>query len=628
MRRILEPIKVGNVVLKNRLMFLAMAKYLSSDDHFVSDREIAYYTNFAKNGVALLATGACIVDETSTYVMPNQLGLYDDKFIPGLKKLADSIHDAGGKLLIQLWRAGFVGHDVSPEDEKGPAQFSIEEIHAIQKKYRDAAARAKKAGADGVEFHIAHNYLPESFLVPLLNKRTDEYGADTVENGARFSLEAIEAIRYVCGSDFLIAVKLNGDDFTEGGMTIERAVDTAVLLEKASVDMISMSAGGSLTQITGMSADGRRPEGWKVGLAEAVKKKVSIPVVATGSLRHPEYIEEILSEGRCDMVGMGRGLLADPEWLTKLMDGRIDEQRYCISCMHCFDQYPFGETGCSINPLALREYQNIDLSVDGAGRKIVVVGAGPGGLEAAVTLKKRGFEPVIFEREYTLGGTERLAAVPFGKSKVSWHVDYYQRQVEKLGIELRLGTEATPQLVGEVDPYAVFIATGTTPIYPSRIPGIDSALKYHDVLEDMPEFSDLDVVVIGVGQVGTEIAITLALKGNRVTVIDMLEKQNITTIEGYISMGYSYAAGLNIQMSHKLLEVTETSVVAEDIATGETVEFKADKTILCMGGRPDTELYEQLKGTRERVYLIGDSSGTGKIRDAVQAAFNTAVELI
>lgn len=630
--KILSPIRVGNVELKNRVIYLAMAKYLSTPDNFVTDRQIAYYAARARGGAGLVIPGACIVDPLYPSTLPMQPGLYDDKFIPGLTRLVDAVHAAGAKIFLQPWHPGVTPYGCKPEDVKQVADWTIDEIHGLQKMFSDACVRIRKSGADGVEFHIAHNYLPEQFAVPLFNKRTDEYGADTVENAMRFSVESLQGIRAACGDDFTIVVKINGTDLTPGGMTPERAAEASALLEKAGASMITVSAGGGLTDLTGMSSDGHREEGWKVPFAKTVKDSVTIPVAATGDIRHPEYAERILEEGLCDMIGIGRGLFAEPEWINKLSEGREAEMRTCISCMSCFDYCPPGKSGCAVNPLALRESENVSLSYDGNGRTVAVVGAGPAGLEAAVTLAERKFKPVIFEAEKKIGGMERIGAIPDGKSKVNWHIDYYMKQIERLNIDLRLGTKATIGDIEKLNPYAVFIATGSDPIFPRSVKGIDKANVFmiRDVLDDFPDISGKEVVIVGAGLTGLETAATFAARKNKVTVIDMLPEPNYEAlpVDHLLAIGYAKGSGVDVRMSHKLLAVEDAAVVSENIQTKESVSIPADMVIISMGARPNDALYGEIKDKFEKVINVGDSAVVGKIMNAVQSGFDSAASLV
>lgn len=628
MYKVLEPIQIGPMKLKNRIMYLAMAKRLSTPEHFVTDRQIAYYANYAKRGVGLIATGACIVDEEYKPKLDKQPGMFDDKFIPGLRRLCDAVHKHGAKILLQPWHPGECPYGADQSEVKRCADWTLDEIHNIQRKFVEAMVRAKKAGADGCEFHIAHNYLPEQFLVPLFNKRTDEYGADTVEKGLRFSREIIEAARQACGDDFAITIKINAYDMgLPGGMTIDRCVEACRQLERMGVDLISVSAGGTLTDVTGMSADGHREEGWKVEYAQAVKEAVSIPVMATGSLRHPDYVEQILAEGKCDMIGMGRGLLADPSWVEKLSQGREDELRYCISCMNCFTPTDQELSCCAVNPLATRELTEIPVKKDGEGRTVVVVGSGPAGLEATIGLAERGFKPIVLEKDACIGGLERLAAKPDFKQKLGWHTEYFLRQIVRLGIEVRLNTEATVDGIKALAPYAVILATGSNAAYPRSIPGIMASRVLHvrPVLENLPEFSGKKVAIIGAGLVGLETATTFSNRGNEVIVIDLLPTPAAPPLDLQLAIRYASESGVKIYMEHKLCEITASAVIAERSADGEKIEFPVDEVVICMGSTPNNGLAEALEAEGLKVCTVGDAVSVRKIVNAVQDGYTAAM---
>lgn len=610
-------------------MYLAMAKRLSDENYFVTDRQVAYYENLAKGGVGLLATGCCVTVPDYPARVQLQPGIYDDKFIPGLKALADGVHKYGAKILIQPIHHGLTNYSCSLDEVKGPDDLSKEDIKYIQKCYVEGTIRAWKAGFDGVEIHAAHNYLNEEFLAPMFNRRTDEYSCFPTENGVRFTTEIIEEIRERCGRDILIGVKINGSDFTDGGITPEIAARAAALCEKSGADLISVSAGGSLTDICYMSGDGRKDEGWKVSLAEYIKKSVSIPVVATGSIRHPEYVEQILREGKCDMVGMGRELLAEPEWINKVAEGREDELRYCINCLTCFIVTGPGQANCAVNPRALRESEDLELKQNGDGRTVAVIGAGPAGLQAAITLAQRGFKPIVFEEQGQIGGMERKAALPDGKKKLYWHVDYFERMVKKLNIDIRFNTKADAGLIQEMNPYAVFICSGSRPIIPSGIPGIHSphVRKAVDILEDWQSIKNKKIVVAGAGLVGLETAETLRINGNDVTVIDMLPMPAAMPL--YLSRAYKYTkeSGVQIYMEHRLEKIEDTAVKVTDLTDNTQKEIGCDMVVLSLGVIPDIEEAEKIEKICSRTYRLGDAVKGRRIIDAVQDGFDTAVSL-
>ncbi len=625
----LEPIKIGPITLKNRVIRPAVAEYIANPDGTVSEQYIEYYRNIARGGVALITPGIAVVDEDAPFVGLRQPFLTDEKYVPGLRRVVDAVHDEGAKITFQLWHAGHYMIDGLPVAMVN--DFTKTDIERLKKKYYAAAENCKKAGADGVEYHIAHTYLPCQFMSPYFNKRTDEYGSDTIENAMRFSIECIDMIRDgLCDDHFIVTAKINGDDFVEGGTTPEWAAQGARLLEKAGVVMITVNGGGAATGREFMSDNGKQPEGWKVHLAETVKKQVSIPVAASDSIRHPQFVQDIIAEGRCDLVALGRGTIAEPEWVKKVEENREDEMRYCISCMYCFNPIALdgSESCCSVNPYAKCEFVKPDPIRNGGGRKVVITGAGPAGLEAAVTLAERGFTPIIFERKPYIGGLVELAKVPPHKSKFAWMIEYYEKQIERLGIEVRLSVPATAEAIAKLAPYAVIAATGSDEIIP-MIPGIDSkhVIGVRELLENRVQDTGKNIVVIGAGMTGIEAAYYMASMGNNVNVIELLPPPTGLSLADSLTLRDTKRAGVNFYFEHCLEKIANGNVLMKNIANNEEIMMPADMVVLSLGIRPNTDLYDEMKSKFERVYKIGDCNNLGKIAQAVRSGSNIGYSL-
>lgn len=642
MRKYMEPLKVGRIELRNRVILSAMAKYFCTNG-YIGREYVEYYRTIAKGGTALITPGIMCV-EPRWYGQHEQPFLNDDKYIPGLKRAIDAIHEEGAKFSCQLWMPGHLPYTQADYIEtNGPKlaavnYMSVEMIEEMQKKYVDAAIRCAKAGTDVIEWHMAHNYLPEQFYSPYFNHRSDKYGAQNVENAMRFSLEVIDRIKKECPEVEVVA-KMNGTDCHVGEATMAWLGDAAVLLEQHGVSLITVNGGGVISQLTGMSADGNREEGWKVPYAEVVKNRVNIPVAACGSLRHPDYIDSIINDGKCDAVALGRQLFAEPDFCKKTAEGREDEIKYCVSCMHCLTKTPFGpdQPGCTMNPRGRREFcMPEELNVNGDNLPVVVVGAGPAGMEAAVTLTKRGFDVTMFEKTDRLGGAVNLADAPIGKYKLEWLIDYYKRMIDKLHIKVRFNTECTEQLISEIDPYAVFVATGSDewlpPIEGLKLSPASEPLENRKIISvreyiaNKPQISGRRVVVLGAGQTGLEAARMLAAD-NSVSVVDMMPDEIPAHTDHRLDLFYAKDAGVKTVLAHKISGITEDAVITADAVSGEEDIIEYDLIVVALGVRSVNGLYEQINGKYEHVINIGDSVKPGFIVHATSAAYEAAASL-
>ncbi|MEG1790261.1 MAG: NAD(P)/FAD-dependent oxidoreductase [Oscillospiraceae bacterium] len=642
--RFLEPIKVGNQTLKNRVIYMAMAKSLSGFDAKVTARELAYVTSVAKGGVGLFVTGAMVVDDEWPSTTPMQPGLYNDVFLPGLTLMAKAAHDNGTKILFQLWHGGEV--DYSGSNPPTINDISVDEIHRIQRKFIAAAKRAMLAGADGVEFQTCHTYIANQFLSPLWNHRTDEYGWDTLENRTRFVVECLTALREVIGPDKILSVKMQGFDYPKGegpngndGITPEMAAEVAPILVKAGADMLTVTAGGTLTGKDDiMTGDVHRAEGWKVHAARAVKAVVSVPVAASGNIRHPEFVDQIMANGDCDMVGMARGLYAEREWVKKCAEGRESELRFCLSCMHCWnvDIFTPDMSGCSVNPFASREGSQRQMVKNGAGRVVAIVGAGPAGMEAAVTLKQRGFEPVVFEKENRIGGNINIAKKPPFKGKFQWAIDYYESMVKTLGIDVRLGTEATVENVMALKPYSVLVASGSS-VTTLPVEGLDgeNVLQSRDILDKDMVFSGKKMAVIGGGITGMETALYLRAQGNEVSVVDFAPKFPSVQgpdprfmMEAKLETEHCEEQGIALLYEHKVLKYADGKLSIEGVKDGIVSDVAADIVVLSAGVKANNPLLGALMAAgQQSVWQVGDANFPAKIYKAVVNASKFAYGL-
>jgi NADPH-dependent 2,4-dienoyl-CoA reductase/sulfur reductase-like enzyme len=520
--------------------------------------------------------------------------------------------------------------------------MSKAEIDEVVAKFAAAAGRCKTAGIDAVEIHGAHGYLITQFMSPYTNKRTDEYGG-SLENRLRFLKEIIEAIRAETGPDYPIIVRLSVDEHLEfvgaptEGIHLDEGIEIARRVEEFGVDALDISCGIYETMNTAWEPIGF-DEGWKIDGPAKVKEVVNIPVIGVSVIRNPDYAEKILAEGKIDYVGSARQFFADPEWGIKIKEGRTDEIRRCISCMYCMETLMEADiTGvtvaCAINYQGGREdaYGDDALRRDGDGRVVAIIGAGPAGLEAGIVLAKRGFKPVIFEQAAKAGGQLLLAAKPPKKEKMLWLRDYQLAMIEKLGVEISYGTAVTLDDISALDPYAVIVAQGSTPLLPGSISGLDqdNVFTPPQILNEEVTLTGKQIGVIGTGMTGIETAEYLADAGNTVTLFEMVDDigpglffQNLIDVMSRLG-----AHQPEIYPKHKLVSIDGTTAVFETTDTGEVKEFTFDAFLVSLGVTPNDGLVEELKSSFDRVFVIGDALEGGRLEPAISGGYKTAFEL-
>lgn len=648
--KLFSPIKIRGLELRNRVVMSAMGTHeasASEDGRMVTDKLIGYHVARAKGGCGLNTTECCAVDLASS--PRGFLALSDDKYIPGMKRLCDAVHDAGGRMAVQLWQGGLaVGSDPDAEklvpcDIPFSAEYTLpgvsaERLLTVIDAYGQAAHRAVAAGFDVIEFHCGHNYLPHSMLSGGINHRTDEWGG-SLENRMKFPLACIRSIRENIPEEMPLFMRIVWqDDFLEEGLTPEDVIAFCKEAGKAGVDLVNVSRGNILSAaIMYETPPVDMPNGFNVDPAARIRKETGMLVMPCGRINTPELAEEILEQDKADMVVMARAQLADAEFCNKAKAGKLSSIRYCIGCdQGCYDYFykslsdPTVEhITCLRNP-ALMEEETMALTKTDAPKKVLVAGGGIGGLEAAEDLLQRGHTPILCEATGELGGQFVLAGAAPRKADFTKAAKMAVQNVLDLGIDVRLNTPVTPELIETEKPDAVIIAIGSSPIIP-RIPGADGkqVLEAHQLLAGA-EIQAGKAVVIGGGLVGMEAAEYLTARGCAVTVVEMKdavlgELGEMRKIGTQMAMAQEELTTL---LSTTCKEIREGQVVVETDGAEKTLE--ADLVVMAIGSKPRPS--DDLKAVCEKqgipCYVIGDALAAPRLAlNAIHEAYQVALEI-
>lgn len=641
--------KIGTVTAPNRLVFEPMGNYYAELDGSVSERDIAFYAERAKGGCGIVMTEVASVNSKTGRGNLRNLCTDDDKFIPGYKKMADEIHKYGSLLFVELYHPGCQGvapinggSMASPSGQESELihmpshEMTVQEIHDTVNDFIEGAVRMQKAGVDGVVLHAAHGYLLCEFISTYTNHRTDEYGG-SIENRVRIIKEIIDGIREKCG-DYPIIIRYSADEYMreigkEGGMVLDDAIEMAKLFESYGVDALDVSAGNYETMNWAWEPTGF-DEGWKMHNGEAIAKAVNIPVIACSVIRNPQAAVDFLDKG-VSFVGSARQFFADPFWGEKVKNGNVNEIRKCISCLNCMESLMAAseENGircqCTVNIEGGEECQYLPLKKDGNGRKVVVLGAGPAGLEAARVAAERGFKPVIIEKGPAIGGQLNLANNPPKKDKITWLIDYYDAMIKKYGIEVRLNTEATAAMIEKENPYRVINAIGSSPVLPKAIPGLDQSniITPPDVLSGKVDLTGKKICVVGSGMTGIETAEYLQEKGNTIELYEMADDigpglffQNLIDVMGRLAPG-----GCKFFAKHQLLSVSEHEAKFKDLEHDTEVTASFDNIVISLGTRSNA-LPDSIASISD-IITIGDAEKAGRIRHAIEGGYKAALSL-
>ncbi len=658
-KELFTPFTICGQTIKNRYYMAAMGTTSPNDeDGAYTAASVEYYARRAAGGAGLIITGANWVDNNievhspSTFPCPTQC---PGKYIKTARELTDRCHAFGAKVFVQL-TAG-LGRSAMPAMIHGKTyvapspttnrwnprinhrELTTEEVERIVEQFGVAAAICKRCGYDGVEIHAVHEgYLLDCFALALFNQRTDKYGGD-LRGRLTFAIEIVQKIKKYCGADFPVLLRfslksyikgirqgaLPGEEFTELGRDTAEGIEAAKILVDAGYDALDVDAGTYDSWYWS-----HPPMYFKRGVylpfAETLKKEVSVPILAAGRMDDPLMAAEALRSGKCDMIGLARPLLADPEYVRKVRNGQEARIRPCLGCHEsCFGRAFTGAVGsCAVNPESSRETM-VSIVPALQKKKVAVVGGGPAGMEAARVSALRGHEVVLFEASDSLGGAMKLAGVPDFKFLDRELVTWYKNELARLGVDVRLNTPATKELLDAYGPDTVFVAAGSRPKALS-IPGADGAqvISAHAALEDIGKVGQ-NVVVIGGGLIGCETALHLAMTGRAVSVLarrEILKRANLPA--------------MNDMMLRDLLTFNHVKVLNKTIPTAISAEgvsvtidgagdfIPADTVIVAVGEDPVRGLYEEIRDCYENVLAIGDCQKVRNIQNAIWDGFEVA----
>ena len=628
MDKLFSPFTVKHINLKNRIVMPPLASFLIGDDGSITDATIEHYRRRAAGGPAMVIMEACAVSPEGI-VSPHQPVIYDDRHIDGLSKIAAAIKEEGAVAALQIHHGGRqtsakVIHrkPLAPSPLPCPAirgdvePLTVDGIQNLVQIFGVAAARAYRAGFELIEIHGAHGYLVNQFLSKFSNIREDEYGGD-VAGRTRFAREIVEEVCRRTDHALPVSFKISAEEYVDGGLTTKDSIEILKILIKAGIDLVQVSAGNDVTP-EWISQPMFMEKACLVESASRVKKAVDIPVMAVGRINDPLIADEIIRQGKADLVCIGRGLLADPEMPLKAKNGRLDEIRTCIACNTCMQSiFKKGRIECLVNPMLGREDEMAFIPTK-SPKKVMVVGGGPGGLNVAWVAAKRGHTVHVYEKRNVLGGQLVPGSMPGHKAELRSLIHFQIRQTELYGVKCHLNHEVTAKDIKSLDPDVVVLATGSLPAMPA-VQGIGKkiVLTYADVLNGGPIPSNR-VIVVGGGPTGLELALYLTERGCTVTVIEMLPKigsgmESITRKVILKKLKKNNAAMLT---DARLSKIENNGVVVVNQDNRETF-IEAERVVIAIGTKPDTKLYDKVKPLGYKIHQIGDCLEPRCAKDAI-----------
>ncbi len=625
MEALLSPIKLGRVVVPNRVALAPMGLGFETADETWPERYFSFIEERCRGETGLILTHFANATPLATAPI---VGSYDDRFIETHRRLVEVVHRYDSKVFLQIAAMGGKGGDAAPSAIESPnylevpRELTVEEIQTIVRHFAQAAARARQAGCDGVELHGGHTYLVGAFISPHTNRRDDAYGGD-FERRMRFPVEIVRAIKQEAGEDFPIGFKFSAWEELDGGVTPELAVPIAQRMAEEGVCYLHVSATSATIGVTSRYPSLPTiyaPRNTLLPLVKRVKEAVKdVPVLAAGAIDEPAEAEQMIASGQCDMVVLGRGLLADPHWARKVRLGQ--RVRPCIRCNVCYQQLwtPHASVVCTVNPYLTLEVQE-PLPPAPRKKRLMVAGGGPGGIVAALTAAQRGHAVTLYEKEDRLGGELIPGGRPTFKAEISRLLQYWCNELADSEVEVKLNAEATPELVRQEEPDALFVAIGAAPVMPP-IPGIDgpNVMTAIEAFLNPDRVKGRNVVVLGGGDVGCECALFLAQHDCRVTIVEMME--GLLQLEEVHSVRVDLLkmigdAGIKVCTDARAIAIDDARVVAQCGPEAMRI-LETDFVVVSVGMQPRSQMAHQLAGECADVRIMGDCREPRRIRDAV-----------
>jgi 2,4-dienoyl-CoA reductase-like NADH-dependent reductase (Old Yellow Enzyme family)/thioredoxin reductase len=617
MKHLFSTFSLKGCELKNRIVMPSLASFLIESDGSIPQKAIEHYRLRAAGGPAMVIMEACAVSPEGI-VSPHQARIYDDRFVEGLSKIAQSMKAEGAVPAVQLHHGGrqtsakvIGGIPVAPSPLPCPSirgevkPLNVNEIQALVKKFGDAADRALEAGFELIEIHGAHGYLINQFLSRFSNIRQDLYGGD-IPGRSRFAQEVVREVRKRVGDKFPISFKISAMEFVKDGLDVEESIEILKILVKEGVDVVQVSAGNDATP-EWICQPMFMEKACLTDFAWAIKKELAVPIMAVGRINEPLLAEDIIKAGKADLVCMGRGLLADPAMPNKAREGRLDDIRTCIACNTCMESiFRKGRVECLVNPTLGRE-KEMAFRPAKIPRKVMVVGAGPGGLNVAWVAARRGHHVHLFERQSQVGGQLILGSATHYKKELRKLIRFQTKQIERFGVTCHLNQEVTPDILKEHAPDVVVLATGSKPVYP-QIDGTDNALviSINEALNGLGTAKERTVVVGG-GPTGCEIAYHLSEKGHQVTIVEMLSNlgSRLESMTKKMLLRKLKDNNVTFRTDSKVIRIEQNGVIIAEKDGGE-MTIPADQVVFSIGNRPEDTLFDEIKSMGYEIHRIGD----------------------